>query len=413
MPYELKKVKNGYYVVSVETGKRHSKTPLTKAKAEAQLRVLLQQLPKEYNQGNEIVFPHSKKAALEVYDVVQQVKAEAKGKRAYKEALAKSKPSELEYIPKDAKNVYDVVRKVKQDTQLKKLAKEIEAKKKPESEAEYLRVQNRHQSINRMLDNPEFMEHLKVVDPLGYHKLLNMPDEDIEGGGLFDFLKTAGQKVKDLATNVGQRVKGMVLGRSDYPPAERTLIDKYANMPIKAICIYKEPLEKKVNMLTNALSAGQMGQLKKKYGYDEMFHLYMVITVQQSQDNFAPILVEKNEVINIHEYPNVNPNAQKLELHLSPKFNYTFKQFLDNGQRVMGSRYFTYDPFDNNCQVFISSLISANPPLEQDNPNANKFILQDVQGLKTELNPISKALFRGTTGLAGRMNVFLKGYGFI
>ena len=30
-----------------------------------------------------------------------------------------------------------------------------------------------------------------------------------------------------------------------------------------------------------------------------------------------------------------------------------------------------------------------------------------------ELNPISKALFRGTTGLAGRMNVFLKGYGFI
>lgn len=370
MPYELKKVKNGYYIVSVETGKKHSKRPMTKAKAEAQLRILLQHQEKEQqqNQGDKTVYPHNKRAVLKVYDVV---------------------------------------RKEKQRKELEELAN------KPQSEAEYLRVQRRHQTINRMLDNPEFMEHLRDVDPLGYHKLINMPDEMIQGGGLFDFLKSAGNKVKNLATNVGKRITGTILGRNDYPPAERSLIAKYGNLPIKQICIYREPLEKSVNTLTNVLSVGQMGQLKKKYGFDEMYHLYMVITVQESPDKLVPILIEKNEVINIHEYPNIKPNAQKLELHLSPKFNYTFKQFLDNGQRVMGSRYFTYDPFDNNCQVFISSLISANPPLEQDNPNANKFILQDVQGLKTELNPVSRQLFRGTTGLAGRMNVLLKGYGFI
>ena len=370
MPYELKKMKNGYYVVSVETGKKHSKRPMSKAKAEAQLRILLQKQDEEQqqNQGDTIVYPETKRGTLKVYDVV---------------------------------------RKEKQRKELEKLANN------QDTEEEYLRVQRRHQSINRMLDNPEFMEQLKQVDPLNYHKLLNMPDEMIEGGGIFDFLKSAGKKVSNLASNVGKRITGTILGRNDYPPAERNLIFKYGNMPIKSICLYREPLAKGVNTLTNALSVGQMGQLKKKYGYDEMYHLYMVITVQETQDKFPPILIEKNEVINIHEYPNVNPNAQKLELHLSPKFNYTFKQFLDNGQRVMGSRYFTYDPFDNNCQIFISSLISANPPLEQDNPNANKFILQDVEGLKTELNPISRTLFRGTTGLANRMNVLLKGYGFI
>lgn len=370
MPYELKKMRNGYYIVSVETGKKHSRRPMTKANAEAQLRILLKKQEEEQaqNQGDTYVYPETKYGTLQVYDVI---------------------------------------RKEKQRKELEELAN------KKDSEAEYLRVQRRHQSINRMLDNPEFMQNLKNVDPLGYHKLMTMPDEVIQGGGLFDFLKSSVQKVKDLASNVGRRITGTITGRSDYPPAERTLIDKYGNMPIKSICIYREPLEKGVNMLTNALSVGQMGQLKKKYGFDDMYHLYMVITVQETQDKFVPILIEKNEVINIHEYPNIKPNAQKLELHLSPKFNYTFKQFLDNGQRVMGSRYFTYDPFDNNCQVFIASLISANPPLEQDNPNANKFILQDVEGLKTELNPVSRALFRGTTGLAGRMNVFLKGYGFI
>jgi hypothetical protein len=355
MPYELKKVKNGYYVVSVDTGKKHSKKPLTKAKAEAQLRILLQDLPKE-------------------------------------------QPNVLQ--------VYDVVRKVKQD-------KKLESLKEPDNQEEYLRVQRRHQSINHILDNPEFMEQVKLADPLAYHKLLNMPDEDIEGGGLFDFLKSAGNKVKNIATNIGQRISGAITGRDNYPPAERSLIEKYANCKIKKICIYREPLAKGVNMLTNALSAGQMGGLQKKYGYDQMFHLYMVITVEVDKDNYAPILIEKNEVINIHEFPNINPNAEKMELMISPKFNYTFKQFLDNGQRVMGSRYFVYDPFDNNCQVFISSLISANPPLEQDNPNANKFILQDVQGLKTDLNPVSRNIFRGATNLASRMNVLLKGYGFI
>jgi len=409
MPYAMKKMRNGYYIVSVETGKKYSQRPMSKENAEAQLRILLKNLPKELHQGDEIQYPENKYNTLKVYDYVQDVKAKSAQIRAKKE---KEKKPELEYIPRDSKQVYNVVRQVKQDAQLKKIAKDIEANEYG-SEEEYLRVQKRHQSINRLLDNPQFMEHLKEVDPLGYHKLLNMSDEHIEGGGIFDFLKSSSQKVKDLATNVGQRFKGVVLGRNDYPPAERTLIERYGNMPIHSICLYREALGRGVNTLTNILSAGQMGQLKKKYGFDDMYHLYMILTVQESIDKLVPILIEKNEVINIHEYPNVNHHAQKLELHLSPRFNYTFKEFLDNGQRVMGSRYFTYDPFNNNCQVFISSLISANPPLEQDNPNANKFILQDIQGLKTDINPISKALFRGTTGLAGRMNVFIKGYGFI
>jgi hypothetical protein len=410
MPYALKKMKNGYYVVTVETGEKHSKRPLSKEKAEAQLRILLKQQDEEQaqNTGITLPYPKTKHTTVKIYDYVQ----EAQRKKQLPKA-SKSLDSQVEEMLNHegpVKQVYDAVRKVKQEKKLKEIARQPQT---PETEEEYLRTQKRHQSINRMLDNPEFMEQLKKVDPLNYNKLLNMPDEMVEGGGLFDFLKTAGKKVTGLVSNLGKRISGTITGRNDYAPAERTLIDKYGNMPIKSVCIYKEPLEKAVNMLTNALSVGQMGQLKKKYGFDEMYHLYMVVTVQESQDKLVPILLEKNEVINIHEYPNVKPNAEKLELYLSPKFNYTFKQFLDNGQRVMGSRYFTYDPFDNNCQVFIASLISANPPLEQDNPNAQKFIMQDVQGLKTELNPVSRALFRGTTGLAGRMNVLLKGYGFI
>lgn len=40
MPYELEKVKGGYYVATEGTGKRHSKKPLPKERAKAQMRAL-------------------------------------------------------------------------------------------------------------------------------------------------------------------------------------------------------------------------------------------------------------------------------------------------------------------------------------------------------------------------------------
>jgi hypothetical protein len=40
MPYQIKKIKGGYVVVNLLTGKHYSNHPMTKEKAEAQLRLL-------------------------------------------------------------------------------------------------------------------------------------------------------------------------------------------------------------------------------------------------------------------------------------------------------------------------------------------------------------------------------------
>ena len=40
MPYDLKKAKGGYYVVTEGTGKKHSNKPLPKTTAEAQMKAL-------------------------------------------------------------------------------------------------------------------------------------------------------------------------------------------------------------------------------------------------------------------------------------------------------------------------------------------------------------------------------------
>ena len=40
MPYHLSKEGSGYVVITTSTGRRHSEKPISKAKAEAQLRLL-------------------------------------------------------------------------------------------------------------------------------------------------------------------------------------------------------------------------------------------------------------------------------------------------------------------------------------------------------------------------------------
>jgi hypothetical protein len=47
MPYEIKPVSGGYFVVNKETGKHYSKEPLDKSRAEAQYRIMEQAHAKE------------------------------------------------------------------------------------------------------------------------------------------------------------------------------------------------------------------------------------------------------------------------------------------------------------------------------------------------------------------------------
>lgn len=45
MPYEMRKAGNGYVVVTKGTRRAHSKKPLSKAKAQAQMRALYANVP--------------------------------------------------------------------------------------------------------------------------------------------------------------------------------------------------------------------------------------------------------------------------------------------------------------------------------------------------------------------------------
>lgn len=101
MPYVLSKVrgKDLYYVVNYETGKKHSKEPLEKEKAEAQMRALYVAM-----EGETIPAPVRKAAKEFEHDATFKALREAvlavhcpKIKRSYVETL-KTKAELLDYL---------------------------------------------------------------------------------------------------------------------------------------------------------------------------------------------------------------------------------------------------------------------------------------------------------------------------
>jgi hypothetical protein len=241
------------------------------------------------------------------------------------------------------------------------------------------------------------------------------PASDEEGAGFVDMLKSAYNKVAKTTSSftnaITGRVDALIHGRNDYPPDERELIAKHADCKIVKICLYREKLAGYISKLADVISLGDFSRVKEKHGIDELYHLFMVATVMYN-GNEVPILIEKNEVIHLKENPTIKPELPNMPLILTPAFNYTFKELLDNGRAFMGADWFPYNSLLNNCQRFILSIITANPPLLKDNPEAAKFIQQETQGLNRDLSPHTRNFFKGVTDLAAKFNILAKGKGF-
>lgn len=229
---------------------------------------------------------------------------------------------------------------------------------------------------------------------------------DLSGAGFGDWLKKTASKVKDIATNISGRVSGFITGiRDDYQPKARDILKKYGNNKVIKLVVKRDPLQKALDIGINALSLGQYQKSKKEAGYDSYYHLYMIATL----DNNINLIIEKNEVINIDIYTKDSQQGEKFDVVMNEPI--VLNTMLNKTKDGMGiKRFFYYDAFTDNCQIFINSIMSYNGLLEL-NPDLQKFILQDYRTLIENLSPTTKKIMSGITNLGRRFNILLKGKG--
>lgn len=190
----------------------------------------------------------------------------------------------------------------------------------------------------------------------------------MDGEGLFDFFKRRDSNIN--------------------PPKVREMLKKMGDDKIIGLKVMRKPIQSYVRKAMNFLSFGKLEEQLKRMNYDELFHLGIILMTQSGQ-----YLLDKREVIHLE---NFKPENEMEYMVVSGPTQITVNELLENTQKFMGDKYGSYNPSNNNCQVFVISVLKAN---KMDNPDVNSFVMQDTV-----------SLFKNLPSILGKFSNVVSGY---
>lgn len=212
--------------------------------------------------------------------------------------------------------------------------------------------------------------------------------------------------------------------RDTYSPDIRKWLKENGNKKIKNIAVCRTPVESYIRNTLNIISLGKFNKNLKTLNYDDIFHLYLLISLEDGQQ----YILEKNEVIqktkvdykvqmkrknqvcmkiplkkNIREkiVRKQNPrrkftgqltfgqsNTRTSYINKTYIINITLQQLMDRASNNRGKSFYSYHPQKNNCQVFVETLLLASD-LIRYNDNTHRFIKQDGNEIFKDIKYVS------------------------
>lgn len=192
--------------------------------------------------------------------------------------------------------------------------------------------------------------------------------------------KKAYNKVKDLSSKAYNKVKHIVFNTGS--PKTDAILKAYGDYTIDMIAIHRKPVEKVLTEIINAISLGQFNEIYSN-GYDDVFHLALILKVSQSGSNIQYLLTEKIpnidwvQVKSIYNYK----SKDNMVLDLKPYKEVKLGEVMELTKNRMGSDFNTYNAKTNNCQVWIDQIVKSIASLSKNYDIAegvHDFIYQDM-----------------------------------
>lgn len=206
-------------------------------------------------------------------------------------------------------------------------------------------------------------------------------------------------------TNFFSNIKNAFTG--DFSRQVKDNQSKYGKYTIQNVVICRDPIEKAIKMIVNTLSLGKVNNQQQKLGYDNIFHLYCILTLKNPNTNdIIYMKIEKNQTINIETSNNMKWKPKNmLEYQLNDnKKDLTFDLLIYLMEKKMGNKFVPYDAISNNCQVFIYNLIHViykyNTGDDTLPEKYKSFIMQDA-GKLLQGSKIASGFSQGVTKTAG------------
>jgi hypothetical protein len=401
MPYKLRKApkRDLYWVVNKETGKKYSNEPLPKEKAKAQMRALYVAEKKEGGAKQYLEAPvGSKRMSAQRFAAINQNVADffAPMERI---KYAKENPKSIRLpAEKGARKMMKIMLRssgIDPNTVADEAKGEVAETTPPDSEIPSLRGDNR--------TTPDETKYTKMTKE-DERKILY--GEGLYGEGFFGDIWSA---TKRVASKVVSRVRDVSKGiRYDFSPSVRDLLAKVGNRPVVQAYVRRDPIVSLLNTALNFISRGKWNEVRAKYNYDKLFHLGLevVIKVSDTDDILARYVIEKNEVISITPGKAFKQDTEIMEVPLTAGI--TINALLAGAKKVMGDKFYPYDPFHNNCQDFIMAILHGSGLAT---PGLTQFVKQPIEGVISELPGYTGKVAKIITDLGGLANVAMEGRG--
>ena len=221
--------------------------------------------------------------------------------------------------------------------------------------------------------------------------MLGESKKALVGGSIFDSIKSG------VNSAYNSTIGSLLSPSEEYNNVSKKTISEYGNQYITGLKIYRTPLQSFINIGLNAISFGQWGSIQKKYGYDKLFHLALVCTMESGKE----IIVEKLEAVNVSTSYATNANTEILVVPLG-SVHKTLNEVLNYTQQRMGKqKFFLYNSLNNNCQVFVIQILAA---MGLSNDATMKFVYQDFSKIEKELPSYVKSTMNAVTNLGATVN---------
>ena len=180
----------------------------------------------------------------------------------------------------------------------------------------------------------------------------------------------------------------------DFSNKIKNILDKYGNQKIRAIRIGRRPINSLVEKAFDVISLGKWSKLRADFFYDRLFHLFLVITM----DDGTVVSLEKNSIVNMEENdPRCSmKDVECVEIEY-PTDSLTLEELVRKPlERIGKEKYFVYDPFQANCQLFIRAVLET---FGLYSKKAEEFIYQDLTEIISRLPFYVKWVAKGVTDL--------------
>lgn len=185
-----------------------------------------------------------------------------------------------------------------------------------------------------------------------------------------------------------------------YSPSMRQLLSQVGSETITSLKVVRTPIEKAIKTLLNVISLGAYEKAVKQSGYDQMFHLALLINDKYQLDKQAVVTMAIK-----------NPITPKSEVKEVPNIpvNLNIQTLVDSTKAFMGDAKFSnYDAHTNNCQDFLLAVLQSNGLLNED---LRTFIKQDADVIFKNIPQVSEKIAKVFTDVGAVADKVVQGEG--